>query len=246
VTGHGGGPQDLHLRPVVLWSSAVPLAIASTLGAIAKGSPMLAVGIVLLVLLAGLVFFLGYKRAGKSRVVVIGISLVLVLVAITATALSDKIGGVIAGSPPQTSTSGTPYSTPLDTTTTTATKTTPPPPPVLPPRPPEEKAILDGTVGEFFDRALTVGSGGTGTYSSSFNFTSGKYGCPSTWISLGQAKVMPGRRGDAPDFFRITLLKAEGNSSTIRVEEMPPEQWPKFTDGSGDISYDTTCPSQYF
>jgi len=85
----------------------------------------------------------------------------------------------------------------------------------------------------------------TGMHLASFNFSSGQHVCTSTYFNLGQAKVIPGQRGDALDFFRITLIEVDGTSSKIRAVELPPEQWPHFTSASGEISYDTNCPAQY-
>ncbi|MBO0677183.1 hypothetical protein JRC04_06875 [Mycolicibacterium sp. S2-37] len=128
------------------------------------------------------------------------------------------------------------------TTTTTTTSPTLTPPIVLPPRPIEERELVDGTAGEFFDRDLIIGTGGAGTTSSTFNLTTKVTGCTYVTVQLGAQKVIVGRRGRDMTYFRITLLRVDGDASTVRVEEMPTEEWPGYVDYDGETVYSQSCP----
>jgi hypothetical protein len=46
-------------------------------------------------------------------------------------------------------------------------------------------------------------------------------------------------------YFRITLLRVEGKSSTVRVEEIPSEDWPSHRSYNDEIVFDESCPSSF-
>lgn len=87
--------------------------------------------------------------------------------------------------------------------------------------------ILNGTAGEFFDRALLIGVSSSYSNYSNFNISSDALSCQSNFFNVGQRKVILGRRGGAKDYFRITLLRTVADtSSLVRVEELAQADWP--------------------
>lgn len=239
VSGDGGEKPYLHTGPFVGWLLVVSVP-AGIFAQISKGSATLTLVVVAIVWVAGALSYFAYTKFKRVwRVVAFVISALLAVAAVVLIVLSDSSGDTAASPPSSTRAPSTTSST------TTTTTTTIPPPAALPPRPPEERELLDGTVGEFFDRDLIIGTGGAGTTSSSFNLTTEKIGCTSIYFQLGQQKVIVGRRDRAMTYFRITLLRVEGKLSTVRVEEMPSEDWPSHKSYNDEIVFDESCPSSF-
>lgn len=247
VSGDGNQKQQLHTGPFVGWLALVSIP-AGIFAQISKGSATLTLIVVALMWAAGAVSYLGYTKLTRAgRVGAYAMAVLLSAGAVALIVLSDSGGG--APSSPTTSfRSSTPSAaatttTPTTTTaTTTSTSPTLTPPIVLPPRPPDERELVDGTAGEFFDRDLIIGTGGASANSSSFNLTTRAASCTYVTIRLGEQKQIVGRRGRAMTFFRVTLLRVGGTTSTIRVEETPTEDWPGHVSYSGETIYDQGCP----
>jgi hypothetical protein len=109
---------------------------------------------------------------------------------------------------------------------------------------PEGTEIVYGSTAEFFDGALIIGGEVAGGSISAFNLTTHEIGCPNVYFRVGEQKTIIGKRPDGYDFFRITLLKVADKSSTVRVEELPPKDWPAPETRADDCTYYIDyCPS---
>ncbi|HEY1840175.1 MAG TPA: hypothetical protein VGG53_08110 [Mycobacterium sp.] len=231
---------DLHLLPSVGWL-AVVVAICTLIATIAKGglAQLLAVSAALV---SGAVAFAAYRQgAGWKRTSYAIASVVSLALAVAITAISTI--AVDSPAPSPQTTSPLPASHSPDPTTTTSTTTTKSNASALPPRPSVETEIVSSSSAEFFDGALIIG--GELAYGSTavLNLTTHQIGCPRVSFSVGEEKIIIGKRGDGDDFYRITLLKVADNSSTVRVEEVPATEWPApVTRADESTYYNAYCP----
>jgi hypothetical protein len=232
---------ELHGLPIVAWFAFV-VTVSGVLVSIAEG-----VGPKLLVLGTGLLsggfVFVAYRQgAGRARRIFYTVAAIASLCLAVAIPEISGVARNSPASPPQATTST--VSATRSSTSTTTTGTTTPDLPALPPRPPVETDIVDANTAEFFDGELIIGGGGAGIYLAALNLTTHEIGCTNVYFRVGEEKIIIGKRADGHDFFRITLLKVADKSATVRVEELPPKEWPAPVTRADDSTYYiASCPS---
>lgn len=180
--------------------------------------------VLLLLLLAGaLVWVAISKRRALVRWPSVTVATIFVVVAVYVGLINDP-----SDSDEPTAFSATTSERPTTTTTTplTTTPASTTPTPAGPPLPMQEQVIDESRSAEFFDGALLLANRYTHVSSVSLTITTDATSCTSSNLDVGERAVIAANDAGTR-FFRVTVLETDPNTSaSLRVEDLPQENWP--------------------